>query len=91
MFIEWVKIQYLSWMLTNIHCVPDEKDSSKRKIPFVTIVQRKKNSIQFEPTSCRIIKVCKTEIIKKISTYATKKDIYTPLSENVQVKNNVFY
>ena len=48
----------------------------------------KKYSIQFEPTSCRKIKVCKTEIIKKISTYATKKDIYTPLSENVQVKNN---
>ena len=42
-----------------------------------------KNSIQFEPTSCRKIKVCKTEIIKKISTYATKKDIYTTLSENV--------
>ena len=34
-YVHWMKIQYQSWMLHNIYCVPDEKDSRKRTLFLV--------------------------------------------------------
>ena len=33
-YVHWMKIQYLSWMLHNIYCVPDEKDFRKRTLLY---------------------------------------------------------
>ena len=49
---EWVKIQYLSWMLNNIYYVPEEKQKSENVfILFIFqvykywILERKKDEI----------------------------------------------
>ena len=51
-------IQYLSWMLNNIYCVPDEKDSRKHVLLFIFIYisfeEKKKRNAALNFTSSKV-------------------------------------